>query len=218
MSTYPIVYRWSNRFIPLSDSTAEREIKRYQKNWNNKVKGFMGIVREVLSGKPSDKVNVDALQMSNEITEALTANSNQSTRFGYWTSILVLMHEHLTLINLAVRELAKYLEQTGFSCIQEDVNAFDAYLGSIPGHGSCNIRRVFLNTINLAHVLPLNTIWAGSPFSSKSSLLPQESPPVFYAATTGKTPFRFHLDVADVGHQIVLGPTGAGKSTYLVFF
>lgn len=217
MSTYPIVYRWSNRFIPLSDATAEREIKRYQKNWNNKVKGFMGILKEVFSGKPSEKINVDALQMSNETTEALTANSNHSTRFGYWTSTLILMHEDLNLINHAVKELSKYLEQTGFACIQEDVNAFDAYLGSIPGHGGCNIRRVFLNSINLAHVLPLHSIWVGAPFSSSSSLLPEKSPPVFYAATTGKTPFRFHLDVADVGHQILLGPTGAGKSTYLGF-
>lgn len=219
MSTYPIIYRWSSRFIPLSESTAEREIKRYQKNWNNKVKGFMGIVREVLSGKPTEKVNVDALQMSNETTEALTLNSNHGTRFGYWTSTLVLMYEDKDLeqANYAIKELSQYLEQSGFACVREDVNAFDAYLGTIPGHGSCNIRRVFLSSINLAHVLPLHTIWAGAPFSATASLLPPQSPPVFYAATTGKTPFRFHLDVADVGHQIVLGPTGAGKSTYLGF-
>jgi type IV secretion system protein VirB4 len=217
MCTYPVVYRWSNRFIPLSEGTAEREIKLYQKNWNNKVKGFVGILREVILGRPTDKINVDALEMSNETTEALTANSSYSTRFGYWTSTIVLMDENIDLIEDIARELKKYLEQSGFSCIQEDVNAFDAYLGSIPGHGSSNIRRIFLNSVNLAHVLPLHTIWAGELFSSSSSLLPKSSPPVFYAATTGKTPFRFNLDVGDVGHQMVLGPTGAGKSTYLGF-
>jgi len=217
MSTYPIMYRWSNRFIPLSEATAEREIKRYQKNWNNKVKGFVGILKETLSGKPSTKINVDAQQMADETVEALTINSSQSARFGYWTSVLILMHEELQLIEQAAKDLSKYLEQTGFTCIKEDVNAFDAWLGSIPAHGSCNVRRIFLNSINLAHMLPLHTIWAGAPFSSKASLLPTKSPPVFYAATTGKTPFRFHLDVADVGHQIILGPTGSGKSTFLGF-
>ena len=217
MSTYPLMYRWSNRFIPLSEATAEREIKRYQKNWNNKVKGFFGIIREAVFGKPAEKINVDALQMSNETVEALTANSNHSSRFGYWTGSLVLMGEDLEIIDQAIKELSKYLEQTGFACVKEDVNAFDAYLGSIPGHGSCNVRRLFLSSVNVAHVLPLHSIWSGAQFSSNSSLLTPKSPPVFYAATTGKTPFRFHLDVADVGHQIVLGPTGAGKSTYLGF-
>jgi type IV secretion system protein TrbE len=217
MSTYPIIYRWSNRFVPFGELTAEREIKRYQKNWNNKVKGFFGIVKEAVFGGSSDKIDVDALQMSNETTEALTANSNHSTRFGYWTSVLVLLHDKAELIEHAAKELAKYLEQAGFACIREDVNAFDAWLGSIPGHGSCNLRRVFLNSVNLAHLLPLPSIWVGTAFNAASSLLPPHSPPVFYAAATGKTPFRFHLDVADVGHQIVLGPTGAGKSTYLGF-
>ncbi|MGB6977197.1 MAG: DUF87 domain-containing protein [Gammaproteobacteria bacterium] len=217
LGTYPLIYRWSNRFIPLSDTTAEREIKRYQKHWNNKIRGFMGIVQEVISGRSSDKVNVDALQMSQETTEALTANSNRSVRFGYWTSTLVLMNQDITLLEQATKELTKYLEQLGFTCLKEDVNAMDAWLGTIPGHGSCNIRRVFLSSINLAHLLPLHSIWTGAPFSASVSLLPEKSPPVFYAATTGKTPFRFHLDVADVGHQVVLGPTGSGKSTYLGF-
>ncbi len=217
MGTYPLVYRWSNRYIPLSVNTAEREIKRFQKNWNNKVKGFSGIVREVLSGKPSSKVNFDALEMSEQTDAALTANSNTSTRFGYWTSEIVIMNEEISLLEQAAKDLTRYLEQSGFSCIKEDVNAFDAWLGTVPGHGSCNVRRLFINSVNLAHMLPLQTIWAGSPYSSSSSLLPPKSPPVFYAATTGKTPFRFNLDVADVGHQVVLGPTGAGKSTYLGF-
>ena len=32
-----------------------------------------------------------------------------------------------------------------------------------------------------------------------------------YCSTTGATPFRLHLAVGDVGHTLIIGPTGAGE-------
>jgi type IV secretory pathway VirB4 component len=40
-------------------------------------------------------------------------------------------------------------------------------------------------------------------------------PPCFYGKTEGSTPFRFSLHVGDVGHTLIVGPTGAGKSVLL---
>lgn len=217
LGAYPLCYRWSNRFIPLSEATAAREIKRYQKNWHNKVKGFSGILQETFFGRPSDKIDVDALQMQQQTVEALTCNSNQSTRFGYWTSSVVCFHEDVAILDQASKALTRYVEQAGFSCFVEDIHAFDAWLGTIPGHGSCHLRRLLVSSLNAAHGLPLYTRWTGNIESDSASLLPPHSPPLFYAQTTGKTPFRFHLDVGDVGHQVILGPTGSGKSTYLGF-
>ncbi len=37
----------------------------------------------------------------------------------------------------------------------------------------------------------------------------------FYAETSGSTPFRFSTHVGDVGHMLIVGPTGAGKSVLL---
>jgi type IV secretion system protein TrbE len=42
-----------------------------------------------------------------------------------------------------------------------------------------------------------------------------KAPPLFLAKTEGSTPFRFSLHVGDVGHTLVVGPTGAGKSVLL---
>ena len=43
----------------------------------------------------------------------------------------------------------------------------------------------------------------------------KDAPPLLYAATTGATPFRFNLHVGDLGHTLMIGPPGAGKSTFL---
>jgi type IV secretion system protein VirB4 len=41
------------------------------------------------------------------------------------------------------------------------------------------------------------------------------SAPLLFGKTEGSTPFRFSLHVGDVGHTLIVGPTGAGKSVLL---
>jgi len=47
--------------------------------------------------------------------------------------------------------------------------------------------------------------------------MPPNAPALLYAATGGGTPFRFNVHVGDVGHTLMIGPPGAGKSTFLAF-
>lgn len=42
-----------------------------------------------------------------------------------------------------------------------------------------------------------------------------EGPPLLITRTDGATPFRLVLHIGDVGHTLVVGPTGAGKSVLL---
>ncbi|NNF87574.1 MAG: hypothetical protein HKM97_03535, partial [Acidimicrobiia bacterium] len=95
-----------------------------------------------------------------------------------------------------------------------EVNAIEAYLGSLPGHGYPNVRRPLVSTRNLADLLPATSVWAGLE-TNPSDIFPRESPALLWAATSGSTPFRLNLHVSDVGHTLVVGPTGSGKSTLL---
>ena len=94
------------------------------------------------------------------------------------------------------------------------MNALEAYLGSLPGHGYPNIRRPLISTRNLSDLLPMTSVWAGREHNP-SPLFPEKSPALLWAATSGSTPFRLNLHVTDVGHTLVIGPTGSGKSTLL---
>jgi type IV secretion system protein VirB4 len=59
-------------------------------------------------------------------------------------------------------------------------------------------------------MMPLSAVWAGPEVDEHLA-----APPLFFVKTEGSTPFRFSLHVGDVGHTLVVGPTGAGKSVLL---
>jgi type IV secretory pathway VirB4 component len=59
-------------------------------------------------------------------------------------------------------------------------------------------------------MIPLSAVWAGPERDEHFG-----APPLLFGKTEGSTPFRFSLHVGDVGHTLVVGPTGAGKSVLL---
>ena len=58
------------------------------------------------------------------------------------------------------------------------------------------------------------SIWPGLA-TNPCPYYPEGTPALCYGATTGGTPWRFNLHVADTGHTTIEGPTGAGKSVAL---
>ena len=135
-------------------------------------------------------------------------------RYGHYTSVVVLMDEDLKALKDAVDICASEIRKKTFAVRVETINAVEAYLGSLPGHGYENVRRPILHTMNLAHLVPTTATWPGLD-RNPCPFYPPNSPPLFYADTTGGTPFRVSTHVGDVGHTLILGPTGAGKSTLL---
>ena len=109
-----------------------------------------------------------------------------------------------------MRLVEKVIQGRDFTCMVETVNAVDAWLGSLPGHVYANVRQPPVSTLNIAHMIPLSAVWAGPARDAHLG-----APPLFFARTEGSTPFRFSLHVGDVGHTLVVGPTGAGKSVLL---
>ncbi|MGA7803348.1 MAG: conjugal transfer protein TrbE, partial [Bradyrhizobium sp.] len=109
-----------------------------------------------------------------------------------------------------LRLVEKVIQGRDFTCMAESVNAVEAWLGSLPGHVYANVRQPPVSTLNLAHMIPLSAVWAGPARDEHFG-----APALFFARTEGATPFRFSLHVGDVGHTLVVGPTGAGKSVLL---
>ena len=94
--------------------------------------------------------------------------------------------------------------------VEESVNTIEAWLGSMSGNIYNNLRTPILNTVTFSHLIPSSAIWAGENYNKHL-----QAAPLIYTQTDGSTPFYFNLHVGDVGHTLILGPTGAGKSVLL---
>jgi type IV secretion/conjugal transfer VirB4 family ATPase len=208
----PMEYRWSTRFIYLDPVEAVAMIKGYRRKWAQKVRGFTEQIFK--SGK--GVVDQDALEMVRETDSAVAEASGALVGYGYYTSVVVIFDEDRDRLEVNLRDVCREIRNLGFSARVESVNAMEAWLGAIPGHGVQNVRRPVLHTMGLSDMLPMSSIWAGVEYNP-CPFYPPGSPPLLFAATSGSTPFRLNLHVGDLGHTLIFGPTGAGKSTILAF-
>ena len=220
LSTYPSIlstlenlemeYRWSNRFIYMDPERAKKELNRYRRQWQQKQRGFI----DQFLGTHKSAVDQDAVSMVDETESALADASSMETTFGYLTSVVVIYSENLAKITESAKYLVTNIRNLGFSARLETVNSIEAWLGSLPGHSYCNIRRPLVNTMNLSDMLPMSSMWTGNKYCPCDKY-PGKSPALIYADAVGATAFRLNLHVDDVGHTLIIGPTGTGKSTLL---
>jgi len=210
LSELPGVYRWSSRFIFMDTHEAVSHLDKYRRRWKQKIRGFIDQVFNL----QSSHIDEDALNMTEDAQSAIAETHSGIVGQGYYTSTVILMMEDRAALEELARKVEKAINHLGFAARVETINTMDAYLGSLPGHGVENVRRPLINTMNLADLLPVNTIWTGFD-AAPCPMYPPNSPPLMHCVTQGATPFRLNLHVRDLGHTFMFGPTGAGKSTHL---
>lgn len=206
----PQAYRWNTRFIFMDQHEADAHLKSLRRKWKQRERGLISQIFQTAGGA----VNLDAVMMTNEAEAALADNSGGVVTFGYYSSVVVVRDSDQARLEESLRELRRTIERAGFGARIEELNAVEAFLGSLPGHAEQNIRRPPMHTLTLADLMPLSAVWPGLS-NNPCRFYPQPAPPLMYASTTGSTPFRLNLHVADVGHTLIFGPTGSGKSTLL---
>lgn len=203
-------YRWVTRFIALDRADATKALTRLRRQWFNKRKSVTALLREVVTNQPVQLLDSDADNKTADADLALQALGGDHVAFGYLTTTITLSDRDRTRVEDKVRSVERIVNGLGFTCIRESVNALEAWLGSLPGHVYANVRQPLVHTLNLAHLMPLSSVWAGP---ARNAHL--DGPPLLFAETSGSTPFRLSSHVGDVGHMMIVGPTGAGKSVLL---
>ena len=203
-------YRWSTRAIALDKTDATKILTRIRRQWFAKRKSIMAILKEVMTNEPSALLDSDAHNKALDADAALQELGSDLIGQAYVTTTVTVWDDDARAAEEKLRLVEKVIQGRDFTCIAEGVNAVEAWLGSLPGHVYANVRQPPVSTLNLAHMIPLSAVWAGPERNEHL-----DGPPLLFAKTEGATPFRLSLHVGDVGHTLVVGPTGAGKSVLL---
>lgn len=203
-------YRWSTRFSFFDLFDAEKALDKERKKWKQREISF----KDQLTKNPMPRINEDAVQMVSQYEQALNVARSGQLKYGHYTSCVILMREDVSQLNHDIEQVVNRIEHLGFKCRVETVNTVEAFLGSLPSDSIHNIRRPLVNTVNLADMLPMSSIWSGSK-TNPCPYYPPNSPALMQCSAEGEAAFRLNLHVGDLGHTLVFGPTGSGKSTLL---
>lgn len=203
-------YRWSTRFLCLDKAESEKELRRLRRQWFAKRKNIVALLRETIFQQESPLVDSDASNKASDADAALQALGSDQVAFGYVTATVTVLDADATAAEEKLRAVERAIQGRGFVTIPETLNAVDAWLSSVPGHAYANVRQPIVSTLNLAHMMPVSAVWAGPERNTHL-----DGPPLIVTRTDGATPFRLVTHIGDVGHTLVVGPTGMGKSVLL---
>lgn len=203
-------YRWSTRAIMLDKTDATKLLTKIRRQWFAKRKSIASILKEVMTNEASALLDTDAHNKAMDADSALQELGSDQIAEVFVTATVTVWDRDPRAADEKLRLAEKVIQGRDFTCMAETVNAVEAWLGSLPGQTYANVRQPPVSTLNLAHMIPLSAVWAGEVRDHHL-----KAPPLFFGKTEGSTPFRFSLHVGDVGHTLVIGPTGAGKSVLL---
>jgi type IV secretion system protein TrbE len=213
----PFPYRYSIRAIILGTYNANKAIGKRRKHHHQKRERLWDFLTRA-AGKESNPnyLNEHAVEMAEDANEAVKEAESNTVRYVYTSLGVVLTGANTNEVEDCAEHVRKLFSHHGFVARIEDFNTVEAWRSFLPGDGYSNVRRPLVNTMNLSDLIPMTTLWTGDVYNP-NPMYPRESPPLFYATSDGQTPFRFHSHVSDVGHGIIIGPVGTGKSTFIDF-
>ncbi|MGF6411503.1 VirB4 family type IV secretion system protein [Paraburkholderia sp. MM5482-R1] len=115
------------------------------------------------------------------------------------------------------RAVEEALRAAHFAPVRETLHAFSAFATSIPGMWRECARWSFVDTAALARLLPLRGVSEGHPINAHLTKETGTLCPALAAFPTEfGTPYWFTAFLADVGHMLVCGRTGFGKTIFML--
>ena len=208
-------FRWTTRYIPMTKEHSAKVADKYQKRMYSSRKSIGTLFTELAANVEIDRENQGAVAMEGEANQIQADIAMGEYVLGYYTSNLMCWDTNYEEARQKARKLQQVIRSCGFACKEETLNNAEAWLGMMTGNVYANIRKPILTSRATSDVIPLSSAWQGMLYNDFTLETCGTAVPLLICSTSYGTPFFLNLNVRDVGHTFIFGPTGAGKSTLL---
>jgi len=156
----------------------------------------------------SEDVAVSQIQ---EIDQALDSAMSGEFAFGNHHLTVLCVEDSPKSLESALSMAVVELSNSGITGVREKLNMEPAYWAQLPSNADYMARRCTVNTFNIAAFASFHNYPSGKRKKNHWG----DAVTVFN--TVSGTPYFFSFHVRDVGHTMIIGPTGSGKTVLLNF-
>ncbi|MES2962206.1 MAG: VirB4 family type IV secretion/conjugal transfer ATPase [Pseudomonadota bacterium] len=156
----------------------------------------------------SEDVAVSQIQ---EIDSALDSAMSGEFGFGNHHMTVLCIEDTPKALESALSLAVVELSNTGITGVREKMNLEPAFWAQLPCNAEYMARRSVVNTLNIASFASFHNYPSGKRKKN------HWGDAVTVLNTVSGTPYFFSFHVRDVGHSMIIGPTGAGKTVLLNF-
>jgi type IV secretion system protein VirB4 len=156
----------------------------------------------------SEDVAVSQIQ---EIDEALDSAMSGEFAFGLHHLTIMCIDDSPKGLESALSLAVVELSNSGITGVRERMNLEPAFWAQLPCNHEYMARRSVVNTLNIAAFASFHNYPSGKRKGNHWGNA------VTVLNTVSGTPYFFSFHVRDVGHTMIIGPTGAGKTVLLNF-
>lgn len=152
-----------------------------------------------------------AVSQIGEIDQALDSAMSGEFAFGQHHCTVLCIEDSLKSLESALSMAVVEMANVGITAVRERLNLEPAYWAQLPGNAPFAVRKSTVNTLNIAGFASFHNYPTGNRKGNHWG----DAVTVFN--TVSGTPFFFSFHVRDVGHTMIIGPTGSGKTVLLNF-
>lgn len=195
---------------------AKKLIQSHEMYYKSEVKDVVTRIAERFTNQQIDKENTGYIVLAQEAQEALVDITTKNIKYGYHSARLLIYADDPETLKVDTGRVTSKLRINGYSLTLETTGLFSAFLSTLPGNSKVNPRKYLASVEKVSDMMPLRGKYQGDQthklFSQK---LGRTVASHVSFDTYSNIPFQFNFHVGDVGHGLIIGGTGAGKTTLM---